>query len=166
MKYKTQDSSIESNNKVNDLLLELLQLECDKISMLNCAKHYFWNTGLVQYKNFIKKVFKDCSKFKWDLEEYLMSRELDIPELTLLKFIDFDSAEDVFEQMSSLEDKIFDKMMEIATIALEEKDVCALMFITNVMDDAKKHIMCKAASAVNNKQDPNLLICEQHSTAN
>lgn len=166
MKYKTQDVDVPSNNKVDTALFELLQLECDKLSLLNCAKHYFWDNGFVQYKKFLKKIFKECSKFKWNLEEYLMSRELDIPELSLPKFTKFDSAEDAFEQMSSLEDKVFDKMMEIATIAFDEKDVCALMFITNIISDAKKHIMCKAALAVNNKQDPNLLICEQPSMEN
>ena len=171
MKYKTQEVEEAPKDAMGkelyDKFVELMQLEYDKISTLESAKHYFANNGFIRYKKFVKEVMKNCKKFKWDLEDYLMINEMEIPDLTVKGFVKFDSPEDAFQAMREAEDDVFKKLMELASIAFEEKDACTFAFLLPLIKQGKRHIFCIAANSVANGEDPNdLLKCEQPSMEN
>ena len=54
MTFKQNNEQENVKDPVKEGLLNLIQFEIDKLSLISSAKHYFYNNGLMTYKKFFK----------------------------------------------------------------------------------------------------------------
>ena len=156
MKFKENKPGM--NQELYDLFIDLIQLELNKIALVASGKYYFEKTGLILYKDFMCKLKCHCVKFKESIESYLVERDVEIPEFTIPAIkVNFESKEIPFEELVKLEENCCKALYDIVKKADEVTDFCAFGFAMDLWKNFK-HIAEKALNAVNNNQDPNLIL--------
>lgn len=167
MRFKQQEE--KEDNKLNALypsFTKILQIEEDKMSLVEAAISYFYMNGNIQYKKFFKYLHKACMKCKMEVLNFLYDNFGKTPERMVhsLKLEDISEDIKIFELLASAEDEFTDEIEKAINIANENKQWQALAYLMDMLKGID-HLCCRAVAAV--KSGSNLLDlipCEQHSS--
>jgi len=164
MRFKQPEQKNEGL-KLYDSLKKLLQIETDKIALVESAICYFYIHGNENYHKFFKKLHEICIKCKLDLEMHICVSAAVLPQTTIheIKFEDFESDLKVFELLAAIEDEYVDTLDAASMEAFDNKNWETFHYLAGVFAKVD-HIACRAYSAVKSHADVlALLPCEQHS---
>ena len=163
MRFKQQEKeNKEVSSPLVDSLKKLLQIEIDKITLVEAAMSYFFIHGNSDYAEFFKRLHKLCVACKLDLENHLFVTIAELPEVTIhqIKLDDFSSDLKVFELLAAMEDEYVDTLTAIIDIANNDKNWETFSYLIKILDKID-HIGSRAYSAVKaNKDVLSLIKCE------
>ena len=163
MKFKSdqdEQNNVRISKNLYNNLIELIQLEIDKLTLLKSGEFYFDNNGFKKYSKFFKYLYKDCDKIKSCLTLYLRDTCKVVPEFTIPEASsDFKDSVEPFKMLAKMEDLFENKLTELANIAFEDKDWKSFYYFLSKFDKCT-HLCCKALAAVENNQDV-MELCEQ-----
>lgn len=164
MRFKQQEQKSEEH-KLSESLKNLLQIEVDKIALVEAAICYFYIHGNESYCKFFKKLHELCIKCKSDLQMHICVTSAMLPETTIheIKFDEFESDIKVFELLAAMEDEYVDSINAAINEAFDNKNWETFNYLNNTLSKID-HVACRAYSAVKSNSDIlSLLPCEQHS---
>ena len=171
MKFKQQQEEQEevkvNKTKISEELkksiVDLIQFEIDKLSLVKSAKYYCYYKGLVKYEKYFAGLYNACEKVKDCLIMFLKSKGCDIPEFTIPEIEkDFENITKPFELLAEKEDKYEEMIISLIDIAFSDKDWVTFNYFLKKLDGID-HICCRALEAV--KNNGNVLdLCEQRIT--
>ena len=159
-----ENKSLKNMSKeLYDGFIDLIQFEIDKLSLISAAKSYFYMNGMINYKKFLKDIYKGCEKIKCCLIDQLRLNQQDIPEFIIPEVkSNFENKEEPFKVLSNMEDEFEKKLIKLINIAFDDKDWKNFHYLLKKLDTID-HICCRALAAV--KNNANILeLCEQHTT--
>lgn len=161
MKIKEKVEVEGMNKELYDLIIDFLQFEINKLSLLDSAKFYFYQNGLEHYRCFINYVTRCCKETKYAIVEYLVNHMEDVPDMKLPGLdLDFDDKYEPFVKLASMEDNALKKLSDIVEKACEVKDYCTGLFFADFIKHVD-HIACRALEAVRNDENPlDLIPCK------
>lgn len=164
MKFKQQDA--KEANALYVSLTKLLQIEEDKLSLIEAAMSYFYMQGNMVYKKFFKHLHKACIDFKLNFQFFLYECCGETPERKISSF-KLDTINDnvkLFETLASVEDKYVEELNNAINLAYDAKQWDAFHYLLDKFGKID-HLCCRAAAAVKDGNNPaDLIQCEQHSS--
>ena len=153
MKFKQEEQNEEKAKISKDLyngFIDLIQLEVDKITLIESGIQYFEKIGICDCGYFLTRAKDKCCMIKKCLISYLLSKEQDIPEFTIPKFVaEFENKVEPFSLLSKIEDKYEQSLYKLVSIAFEDKDWSSFVYLLDKLREFD-HCFCQALAAVKN----------------
>lgn len=168
MKFKQTEEKEDKQNISKELysaFSKLLQIEEDKLTLIEAAKMYSFMHGNMNHKKFLIHLFDACLKNKCCILGHLYMNEMTTPELTIhsVNLKDFETSEKFFELLASAEDEYESALNDATRIAYNDNNWKTFYYLLKKLESID-HLCCRAAEAVKNGNDLLALIpCEQHS---
>lgn len=166
MRFKQQEEKQEDNKQLYSAFTKILQIEEDKLSLIEAAMSYFYMHGNMEYKKFFKHLHQACLKCKLGMQFFLYEVFEEVPERTIhpIKLDSLTEDIKIFELLASAEDEYADEMSKALDIAYDSKDWKSLNYLLNEFEKID-HLCCRATAAVKSGNSLlDLIPCEQPST--
>lgn len=166
MKFKQKPENVREDNKwLSDAFSKILQIEEDKIALIEAAKSYYYMNGNMSYKKFFKYLHKTCVEYKMKLCYFILEMQGELPERTIhsIKLYEISEGNKAFELLAAIEDDFEKEVVNTIDQALANKNWRAFDHFIEILEDID-HICCRALAAVESGNNPvDLIPCEQHS---
>lgn len=166
MRFKQKgEKEVKALDGIYIAFTDLLQIEEDKLSLIEAAKSYFYRNGNMQYKKFFKYLHKVCLDNKLDMQHFLFDLAEKTPERTIhsIKMDDLTDAQKIFDLLASAEDDYVDALNKAINEAFYVQDWNTFNYLLNKFNKLD-HLCCRAAAAVKSGNTVlDLIPCEQHS---
>lgn len=166
MKFKQNEEVPTSISKeLYSCFTKILQIEEDKLSLIEAAKIYSFMHGNMNNKKFLIYLYEQCLKVKGCILSHLYTNSCPSPEITIhsINLNDFEDSNKFFELLASAEDEYESAITNAINIAFKDNNWNTFHYLLKKLEHID-HLCCRAAEAVKNGNDLLTLIpCEQHS---
>lgn len=167
MKFKNQEEKEDKkliSKELYSAFSDILQIEEDKLSLIEAGKICSFMHGNMNYKKFLIYLFEGCIKNKYCLLGHLYMNEMSSPEITIhsVDLKTFETDEKFFELLASAEDEYVAALNKAVSIAYNDQNWGTFHYLLKKLESID-HLCCRAYEAVKGGYDLLALIpCEQH----
>ena len=161
MKFKEE----KEDKNLSSILTKMVQIEADKLSLVEAALSYFYIKGNMEYCKFFEKLHDMFSKCRLDTTRFVYLTCGKMPEYTIAELsLEFEKDESVFELLASMENDYIDNLEKALDASYNASDWESVSYLLDKLEKVRARICNRALAGVKNKCNISQLIpCEQHS---